>query len=172
MNSTLWKNLNCTRARLCNTCSRKHRAETPSQSDRAPRRALALPELWTRPALSRGLPDAARLSGMRAFLFSGTGLLRGRDDYQLCGHHCGGPRDIFGISLIPRFHNAINEFQNPAVDGFCGCSVSIVRAACLQLLARHRFLDQAQKARKVECRTGFSLSGLDSQPSTNENHPD
>ena len=57
---------------------------------------------------------------------------------------------VVAIFLLSRavsgFHHAFDQFQNSALDGFCDRFVLAARAALLQLLARNRFLDQAQTA--------------------------
>ena len=76
----------------------------PTQTNHAPRRALAVSELRARPVVSRRLSHAAALSGMRPFVFSGAGILRRRDDHQLRGHNGCGRGDFSFVAAVPGFH--------------------------------------------------------------------
>jgi hypothetical protein len=128
------------------TSGSENHATTSAQANRAPRRALALSKLRTRPAVSRRFSNAPALYRMRPFVFSRAGILPRSDDHQLHSHHGRRRGHISVVTFVSGFHRAIDQFQNPAVDGIRHRSLFDVDAPRVQLLARHRFLDQAQAA--------------------------
>lgn len=77
------------------------------------------------------------MPGMRAFVFSGAGILRRRDDYQLRDHDRNRCGDFSFVAAASGFHHVFDQFQNPDLDGMRHCFVVIVCPALLQLLARN-----------------------------------
>ena len=106
-----------------------------------------MPALRSRPFVSRNIPNAIAVPGMRSVVFPRAGILRRRDDHQL-HYYDGMCRDgIPVVTVGPRLHHTVNELKNSALDGLRDCVVPVAGAAFLQLLARTRLLGEAAPAR-------------------------
>ena len=100
-------------------------------------------QLRARQIISWNISDAVSLPGMRTFVFSRTGVLRRRDDYQLRrynGLRCG---NFSGVLILSRFHDLFDQHENPALDDVRDRLVAVAGAALLQFLAGSRLLDKA-----------------------------
>jgi len=88
-------------------------------------------QLRARPVISRRLPHVATLYGVRAVVFSRAGVLRRRDDYQLCGNYSVRCSDFSGVPAISGLYQAFDQFKNIAMDGLRHRAVSRSRTARL-----------------------------------------
>ena len=132
--------------RVRNWCAdiKNHVAASPIPNY-LPSGSLAMSQLRARPSVSRRVPHDVAVYGMRAVVFSGAGILLGRNDYQLRGHDRMRINDIPGVAAVSGFHKAFDQHENTALDGLCHCIVPGAGAARLCLLARPRFLGKSAK---------------------------